>query len=96
MDEMRKINRVVRPDFHIFIGEALSGHSVVEQVKAFDAAVGVDGIILTKLDCDTKGGNSISIAHDAGKPIMFFGVGQEYGDIVPFDSAFVVRKVLEA
>ncbi len=96
MDEMRKINRVVRPDFRVFVGEALSGHAVAEQVKAFDAAVGVDGIILTKLDCDTKGGNSVSIAHDAGKPIMFFGVGQEYGDLVPFDSAFVVRKVLEA
>ncbi len=95
-EEMKKIVRVVNPDYRIFIGETLAGHSLVEQVKVFDAAVGIDGIILTKLDCDPKGGNSISIAHDAGKPIIFFGVGQEYGDLVPFDSGFVVRKVLEA
>ena len=96
IEEMKKIDRVAKPDFKIFIGEALAGHVLVEQVKSFDAAVGVDGIILTKLDCDAKGGNSISIAHDAAKPIMFFGVGQEYGDLVPFDPAYIAAKVLEA
>ena len=96
IEEMKKIDRVAKPDYKIFIGEALAGHVLVEQVKSFDAAVGVDGIILTKLDCDAKGGNSISIAHDAAKPIMFFGVGQEYGDLVPFDPAYIAAKVLEA
>ena len=96
IEEMKKIDRVAKPDFKIFIGEALAGHVLVEQVKSFDAAVGVDGIILTKLDCDAKGGNSISIAHDAAKPIMFFGVGQEYGDLVPFDPGYIAAKVLEA
>ncbi|MFA6330177.1 MAG: signal recognition particle-docking protein FtsY [Candidatus Micrarchaeia archaeon] len=96
IEEMKKIDRVAKPDFKIFIGEALAGHVLVEQVKSFDAAVGVDGIILTKLDCDAKGGNSISIAHDAAKPIMFFGIGQEYGDLVPFDPGYIAAKVLEA
>ena len=96
MEEMKKIQRVVAPDYKVFIGEALAGHALVEQVKAFDAVVGVDAIILTKLDCDPKGGNSISIAHDAGKPIIFFGVGQGYDDLVPFDPGFVEKKVLEA
>jgi fused signal recognition particle receptor len=96
VEEMRKIDRVAKPDCKIFIGEALAGHALVEQVRSFDAAVGVDGIILTKLDCDAKGGNSISIAHDAAKPIMFFGVGQGYGDLVPFDPGYVAAKVLEA
>jgi len=96
IEEMKKIDRVAKPDYKIFIGEALAGHVLVEQIKAFDAAVGVDGIILTKLDCDAKGGNSISIAHDAAKPIMFFGVGQEYGDLVPFDPGYIAAKVLEA
>ncbi len=96
IEEMKKIDRVAKPDFKILIGEALAGHVLVEQVKSFDAAVGVDGIILTKLDCDAKGGNSISIAHDAAKPIMFFGVGQEYGDLVPFDPGYIAAKVLEA
>jgi len=96
VEEMKKIDRVAKPDYKIFIGEALAGHVLVEQIKSFDAAVGVDGIILTKLDCDAKGGNSISIAHDAAKPIMFFGVGQEYGDLVPFDPGYIAAKVLEA
>lgn len=96
VEEMKKIDRIAKPDYKIFIGEALAGHVLVEQVKSFDAAVGVDGIILTKLDCDAKGGNSISIAHDAAKPIMFFGVGQEYGDLVPFDPGYIAAKVLEA
>jgi len=96
VEEMKKIDRVAKPDYKIFIGEALAGHALVEQVKSFDAAVGVDGIILTKLDCDAKGGNAISIAHDAAKPIMFFGVGQEYGDLVPFDPGYIASKVLEA
>ena len=96
VEEMKKIDRVAKPDYKIFIGEALAGHALVEQIKSFDAAVGVDAIILTKIDCDAKGGNSISIAHDARKPILFFGVGQEYGDLVPFDSGYIAAKVLEA
>ncbi len=96
VEEMKKISRVCAPDIKLFVGEAVSGNALVEQVRAFKDAVGVDGIILTKVDCDAKGGNSLSISRETGVPIVFIGTGQEYSDLAAFDPEFVVKKVLEA
>ncbi|HEV8290010.1 MAG TPA: signal recognition particle-docking protein FtsY [Candidatus Norongarragalinales archaeon] len=93
--EMEKINRVVKPDAKIFIGEATSGSALVEQIKRFDQAISLDGIILTKLDADAKGGNALSIAHEAGLPVLFIGTGQEYEDLEPFQPKDIVEKILE-
>lgn len=93
--EMEKINRVVKPDLKIFVGEAIAGHALIEQVKKMGEAVnGIDGIILTKLDCDAKGGASLSVAHEAGVPVLFIGTGQEYEDFQPFDSEWFVERML--
>jgi fused signal recognition particle receptor len=94
MDEMRKIARVAKPDFKIFVGESIAGNAIVEQVKAFKEAIGLDGVILTKLDCDAKGGTALSIIKATGVPILFFGVGQGYGDIIEFDEEFVLSQLL--
>ncbi|MFA6048507.1 MAG: signal recognition particle-docking protein FtsY [Candidatus Micrarchaeia archaeon] len=96
VEEMKKISRVCAPDIRLFVGEAVSGNALVEQLKAFKQAVGVDGIILTKVDCDAKGGNSLSIARETGVPVVFLGMGQEYSDLVPFDAGIVVQKVMES
>jgi len=85
MDEMRKIVRVIQPDLKLFVGDALTGNDAVEQARRFNEAVGVDGIILSKLDADAKGGSAISIAYEIKKPILFVGVGQEYTDLKEFD-----------
>lgn len=94
MDEMKKIQRVVKPDLAIFVGDALTGNDAVEQARKFDDAVGVDGIILTKADADAKGGAALSIGHVINKPILFLGVGQGYGDIMEFHPDWMVEQVL--
>ncbi len=94
VEEMKKINRVVKPHMCIFVGETLAGHAVIEQVKKFHEAIKLDGLILTKLDCDAKGGNALSIAHDLKIPIYFIGLGQEYGDLVEFVPSILVSRIL--
>ena len=92
--EMKKIDRVVKPNLKIFIGETLAGHSVIEQAKKFHEAITLDGLILTKLDCDAKGGNALSIAHDLKIPIYFIGLGQEYSELVEFTPKLLVSRIL--
>lgn len=93
MDEMAKIKRVAKPDMIIFVGDALSGNDAVEQAKRFNEVVGIDGVILTKVDADAKGGSSLSIAYTIGKPLLFIGVGQEYKDQIPFNPEWMVQHI---
>jgi len=93
IEEAKKIRRVVQPQLTIFVGDALSGHDVVEQARLFDKALGVDGLVVTKLDADVKGGAALSLAFVTKKPILFAGVGQGYGDLVPFDPDWMVRRL---
>ena len=93
--EMEKINRVVKPDLKIFVGEAIAGHALIEQVKKMGEAVnGLDGIILTKLDCDAKGGASLSVAHEAKVPVLFICTGQKYEHFQLFDCEWFVERML--
>ncbi len=93
MDEMAKIKRVAKPDLIIFVGDALSGNDAVEQAKRFNEIVGIDGVILTKVDTDAKGGSSLSVAYTIGKPLLFIGVGQEYEDQIPFDPDWMLENI---
>lgn len=93
MDEMKKIKRVVKPDLVVFVGDALAGNDAVEQARAFNEAIGLDAIILTKIDADAKGGAALSIAHSIGKPIAFLSTGQEYEDIIKFDSNWMLERL---
>lgn len=93
MDEMKKIARVTKPDLVIFVGDSLGGNAVVEQAKQFNEAVRIDGVILTKLDADARGGAALSISHAIGAPILFVGVGQGYGDLRPFDEKWFVERI---
>jgi len=95
MDEMAKIKRVAKPDLIIFVGDALSGNDAVEQAKRFNEVVGIDGVILTKVDADAKGGSSLSIAYTIGKPLLFIGVGQGYEDQIPFDPDWMIKNIFE-
>jgi len=93
MDEMAKIKRVAKPDMIIFVGDALSGNDAVEQAKRFNEIVGIDGVILTKVDTDAKGGSALSVAYTIGKPLLFIGMGQEYEDQIAFDPKWMVDKI---
>ena len=92
--EMEKMSRVLKPDLRVFVGEAVAGHALVEQLKKFKETAGVDALVLTKLDCDAKGGSAFSAAFEAKLPILFVGVGQEYADLREFDAAWLVNNVL--
>ncbi|MEM0475957.1 MAG: signal recognition particle-docking protein FtsY [Candidatus Norongarragalinales archaeon] len=94
--EMQKMSRVLKPDLRVFVGEAVAGHALVEQLKKFKEAVGVDALVLTKLDCDAKGGSAFSAAFEARVPILFVGIGQGYEDLREFDAAWLVDNVLSA
>jgi len=93
MDEMAKIKRVAKPDLILFVGDALSGNDAVEQARRFNEVVGIDGVILTKVDTDAKGGSSLSIAYTIGKPLLFIGVGQGYDDQIPFNPDWMVENL---
>jgi fused signal recognition particle receptor len=93
LDEMEKIHRVVKPDFVIFIGDALTGNDAVEQAEKFNQKVNIDGTILTKVDADVKGGAAISITYVTKRPIIFVGVGQSYGDLEPFEPEWFVQRI---
>lgn len=93
MDEMKKIKRVVSPQLIIFVGDALAGNDAIEQATVFDKAVGIDAVILTKIDADAKGGAALSIAHAIGKPIAFLSTGQQYEDIIKFDSKWMLDRL---
>ena len=96
MDEMAKIQRVAKPNLIMFVGDALAGNDAVEQARQFHATVGIDAVILTKLDVDAKGGAALSIASAIGRPIAFVGIGQDYEDLMPFAAAWVVERIFAA
>lgn len=94
LEEMKKISRVAKPDLTVLVVDALTGNDAVEQGQSFSEAVDIDGVILTKLDADAKGGSAISMATVLGRPIFFATVGQNYEDIISFNPEEIVGKML--
>jgi len=94
MEELRKIKRVIRPDLTILVVDALTGNDAVEQAETFNREVGFDAAIVTKVDADARGGSSLSIAYSTGKPILYLGTGQGYGDLQPFNPDWLLRRLL--
>ncbi len=92
--ELDKIIRNTEPDLKIFVGDALAGNDVVRQASQFNEDIGIDGIIMTKIDSDAKGGGVLSVAHAISKPILFLGVGQGYSDLKKFEADFIVKQIL--
>ncbi|MCK5624506.1 signal recognition particle-docking protein FtsY [Candidatus Pacearchaeota archaeon] len=85
LHEIEKISKVCKPDLKIFVGESITGNDIIEQVKSFDWAIGIDGIVLTKADIDEKGGTALSVGYVTKKPILYLGTGQEYNKIIVFN-----------
>ncbi len=94
LDEMKKIARVAKPDLVLFVGDALAGNAAVEQARRFGAAVGIDGVILNKVDADAKGGSAVSIGYVLKKPIFFLGTGQKYEELVKFTPSMFIEQIL--
>ena len=101
-EELKKIVRVCNkalegaPHRKILIIDGTQGNSAINQAKAFNEMVGVDGIIVTKLDGTAKGGAIISISNKLKLPILYVGVGEKMEDLVPFDPNEYVDTILDA
>ncbi len=95
MNELKKIDRVVKPDLKLFVGEAMSGNSLFEQAKEFSEKIGFDGFVLTKIDTDAKGGTAISLISALKKPVVFVGTGQGYEDLIEFTPKFLTERIIK-
>jgi len=91
MNELKKVVRVSKPDLKVLILDALAGNDAIEQAKAFNESVGIDGVILTKVDADVKGGAALTVILGVNKPILYLGVGQKYEDLIPYDPEVILR-----
>jgi fused signal recognition particle receptor len=96
MEELKKVNRVIgkampgAPHAVWLVLDATTGQNALQQAKAFKEAVGVTGVILSKLDSSARGGMAFAIQNELKLPILFVGLGEKPEDLVPFDpNAFV-------
>ena len=92
--EMEKMVRVAKPSMIIFVGESTAGNAIANQIVEFGKHMKIDGIVLTKLDCDAKGGGALSISHLTGIPILFFGVGEGYDALVDYSPEFIADAIV--
>jgi fused signal recognition particle receptor len=95
MEELKKICRVNKPDLKVLVLDCLTGNDVVEQIKVFNEAVGVDALILSKADVYEKGGAILSATFTLKKPILFLGTGQNYEDMEEFEPEKIVNNLLD-
>jgi fused signal recognition particle receptor len=101
MDELSKVRRVIDkrlPGARVetfFVLDATTGQNGLAQATAFHEAVGLTGVVLTKLDSTAKGGIVFAIEHELGVPVRFIGVGEKADDLLPFDPQAFVAALLE-
>ena len=94
MDELIRIRDAVHPTEILLTVDAMTGQDAVNVAKAFDEKLNVTGVILTKLDGDTRGGAALSIKAVTGKPIKFSGIGEKLSDIEPFHPDRMASRIL--
>ena len=94
MDELRNIKAAVKPNEILLVVDAMTGQDAVNAAKAFDDALGIDGVMLTKLDGDARGGAALSIRATTGKPIKFVGTGEKLDMIELFYPDRMASRIL--
>lgn len=94
MDELKNIKSSVKPHEILLVVDAMTGQDAVNIVKTFDEALGIDGVILSKLDGDTRGGAALSIRAVTDKPIKFSATGEKIGDLEPFYPDRMANRIL--
>ena len=94
MQELRDVRDAVKPKEILLVVDAMTGQDAVTVAKTFNDELGVDGVILTKLDGDTRGGAAISVRAVTGKPIKFSGIGEKLTDIEPFHPDRMASRIL--
>lgn len=94
MTELKNIKSEVKPHEILLVVDSMTGQDAVNVAASFDEALGIDGLILTKLDGDTRGGAALSAGAVTGKPIKFVGVGEKLGDLDVFHPERMASRIL--
>ncbi len=94
MQELVDIKELAQPDEIFLVVDAMTGQDAVNVAKSFDDALGVTGVVLTKLDGDTRGGAALSIREVTGKPIKFVGMGEKMDALEPFHPERMASRIL--
>ena len=94
MDELKRMKGTVHPNEILLVVDAMTGQDAVNAAGAFDEALGIDGVVLTKLDGDARGGAALSIKAATGKPIKFVGTGEKLDMIEPFHPDRMASRIL--
>ncbi len=94
MDELKRIRQNVKPHEILLVVDAMTGQDAVNVSGSFNEKLGIDGIILTKLDGDTRGGAALSTRAVTGKPIKFTGLGEKLNDLEPFYPDRMASRIL--
>ncbi len=94
MDELKSIKSEVKPHEILLVVDSMTGQDAVNVAESFNEALGVDGVILTKLDGDTRGGAALSIRAVTQKPIKFIGMGEKLDDLEPFHPDRMASRIL--
>ena len=94
MEELKQIKKTVQPHEVLFVADAMMGQQSADIAKTFNDAVGIDGVVLTKMDGDARGGAAFSIRRVTGKPIRFIGMGEKLDALEPFHPDRIVSRIL--
>ncbi len=94
MDELRRVKKEVKPFQILLVVDAMTGQDAVSSASAFNDAMGIDGVIMTKLDGDTRGGAALSVKSVTGKPILFAGMGEKIEALEPFHPDRMASRIL--
>ena len=94
MEELQQIKAAVHPQEILLVVDAMTGQDAVNVAQSFNEKLSIDGVIITKLDSDTRGGAALSVRAVTGKPIKFAGTGEKLGDIEPFHPERMASRIL--
>jgi len=94
MGQLTRIKERVRPHFVLFVADAMTGQDAVTSAEKFNSEVGIDGVVLTKMDGDARGGAALSIRAVTGKPIVYVGIGEKIDMLEPFHPDRVASRIL--
>ena len=96
MTQLKDVRDAVNPDEIFYVADSLTGHDATKTASSFKEQIGIDGVILSKYDGDTKGGVALSIAHQVGIPLRFVGIGEKMPDLEVFIPDRIVSRLMGA
>src|SRR5437879_5699816 len=94
MDEVRRVSEAIQPDYTFLVVDAMTGQDAVTVAESFHATLEIDGVILTKLDGDARGGAALSVKEVVGRPIAFASIGEKLVDFEPFHPDRMASRIL--